>query len=711
MLLPSIAAAQDASDTGSRTTSVTEVDEIVVTGRSLSELGREAYVPVQLLAGDELMHRRQSGLGETLAGLPGVHLDNYGGGASRPVIRGQTVPRIEILSDGANLFDASSVSPDHAIATDPLLLDGIEIQRGPGAVRYGGNATYGAINLIDGKTPRQMPQGGLSGGVEARYGTGDEEMAVVGRVTAALGPVAVHAEGARRVAENYDVPDSYGSDRLPDSFAEGTSYAFGTSLITSNGYVGAAYTRQENEYGLPGHSHAGAACHFHLWVGPGMDLHCVPHGGYVNPIPTSDDLTARIKLTSDRYDLRADFDDPLPGFSHIRVRGSYTDYRHDEIDGPTLFGRYTNEVWDGRVELTHRPVLGFVGTFGVQYTDGTFGGLDVLDLAAPVPAQSAIYVTKNIAVFVSERRSFGPVDVEIAARQDWREITGSLYLPPLEHNPFSASAAATWNIGDGYALSLAYGHTERAPSVREIYSANSNLATNSFEMGLSVDLRTALSFLEPHYPDFVARLPAGASEVMEETDAVNLTFRRNSGPTQFEVGVYHQRVDNYIFARLIETDVETNVALRWLIYTPVDAEFTGIDGQISHQLSPESRATVFGDYVQADLKGEDDNLPRIPPGRLGARYEWERGPVFAEVEYYRTFDQDRVASYESKTHGYNMINATLSYELGMGADRTVDLYLRGTNLTDELAFAHTSFVKDQSPLRGRNLVFGMRHRF
>lgn len=107
--------------------------DIIVTGRSLET--EETALPVQVLAGDELAHRRQGGLGETLAGLPGVHLDNFGGGASRPVIRGQTLPRIEILSDGANLFDVSSISPDHAITTDPLLLDAIEIQRGPAATR------------------------------------------------------------------------------------------------------------------------------------------------------------------------------------------------------------------------------------------------------------------------------------------------------------------------------------------------------------------------------------------------------------------------------------------------------------------------------------------------------------------------------------------------------------------------------------------------
>ncbi len=151
------------------------------------------------------------------------------------------------MTDGANLFDVSSISPDHAITTDPLLLDAIEIQRGPAAIRYGGNATNGAINLIDGKVPKAVPAAGLTGATEVRYGTGDEEKTVVGRVTAGIGPFAIHAEGARRRAGDYAVPDRFGADRLRDSFADSTSYALGGSWITSAGYLGAAFTRVEND--------------------------------------------------------------------------------------------------------------------------------------------------------------------------------------------------------------------------------------------------------------------------------------------------------------------------------------------------------------------------------------------------------------------------------------------------------------------------------
>jgi iron complex outermembrane receptor protein len=228
-LMPTLLWAQTTESEQPVAAADTDSKVVVTASRGMEAL--PSMTPSQRLSGPELVHRRQGGLGETLAGLPGIHLDSFGGGASRPVIRGQTLPRIEILSDGAALFDVSSVSPDHAVTTDPLLLDAIEIIRGPAAVRYGGNAVNGAINLIDSKIPTRLPADGLSGATEVRYGTGDNEKTAVGRVTAGVGQFALHAEGVRRHAGNYEVPGTYGAQTLRDSFAGNTSYAVGASWI------------------------------------------------------------------------------------------------------------------------------------------------------------------------------------------------------------------------------------------------------------------------------------------------------------------------------------------------------------------------------------------------------------------------------------------------------------------------------------------------
>lgn len=731
--LASPALAQDDLSTSREDAAAPVPDTIVVEGRSF----RSETTPVDVLSGAELVRRRQGTLGETLSGLPGVHMDNFGGGASRPVIRGQTVPRIEVLTDGAAVFDASSVSPDHAIVTDPLLLDAIEVQRGPAAVIYGGNAVNGAINLIDGKVPKALPENGLTGAGEARYSTADDGTAFAGRATMAAGPFAFHVEGSGSDLNDYDTPDGYGSDKLKDSFAQSSNYSVGASWITDKGYIGAAYTVQEAEYGLPGHSHINGVCHTH-----GTDLHCASHDGYEDPFGSSDDHTAYIDLRSERVDVRADYDNLLPGLSHLRLRGSYTDYAHDEVDGPSVFSHYVNEVYDGRLELTHAPLFGFSGVFGMQYTDATFSGINVNNLHREFPENGYgfdgpyYHLTENVGLFLNERRTFGAIDLEFAVRKDWRNIDVTVppfrielspqyeelfeewlgadwreelqadYVdnfvannPSAKHKPLSASLGATWNAGDGYSVAVSLAHTERAPGVRELYAYGNNLATNSYEVGLAQSGRASSSF------------PESTTDVMEKTNSVNLTFRKTAGATQIEVGFFHQDVKDYVYARLIETDNETGTPHNYLLYTAADARFTGVDGQVSHRLTPESQIAVFGDYVRADLKRVEDNLPRIPPGRLGVRYDWERGPVSAGLEYYRTFGQDRIASYETETDGYDMLGASIAYRLDLSPDRSVELYARGTNLTDELAFVHTSFVKDQSPLRGRNVVFGLRTAF
>ncbi len=704
-------------------------DSIIVTARSLGGDAAEVQ-PVDVLAGDDLAHRRQGGLGETLAGLPGIHLDNFGGGVSRPVIRGQTVPRIEILTDGANLFDVSSVSPDHAITTDPLLLDAIEVQRGSAAVRYGGNALNGAINLIDGKVPRAVPDGNLSGAAEVRYGTGNEEKTLAGRITAGLGSFAVHIEGSRHVSEDYDVPDAFGSDRLKDSFAEGTSYSLGASWITSGGYIGAAYTRQASQYGLPGHSHANNVCHLHA-----PNLHCVAHGSIIDVFAGTDDSdTAQIKLRSERMDIRGDFQDLLPGIERTRLRLSYTDYRHDEIDAETLFSRYGNEVYDARLELTHKPVLGFTGTLGAQYTDGTFSGLDYNN--AHLGKASNRYYTENIGIFLTESRKLGVIDVEFGARYDRRSVDPTyptfdefsadalaivaqliphqltffqqLYLQiyndqyvtrKSRHDLLSLSGSVNWDMGGGFSTALSLARSQRAPSVRELYAGGNNLATNSFEVGLS---RTSL---------LGTGFQANLMDIKESAKSLDITFRKEGGPLEFEIGLFYQNIDNYIFARFLEQQNATGVPQLLLLYTAADARFRGADGQIRYRFNPSLRVTLFGDYVDSDLKSGNDELPRILPGRLGVRYEGSLGQLSCDLEVYRTFAQDKFASYETRTGGYTMVNATLAFRLPVDSGKSVELYLRGTNLTNELAFAHTSFVKNHSPLRGRNVVIGMRHLF
>ncbi len=647
--------------------------EIVVTASGFDLKAHETATPVVMLSGEELIHRRQATLGDTLSGQPGISFDNFGGGASRPVIRGQTAPRVQALSDGANIQDAAAISPDHAITTEPLLLRGIEVLRGPAALLYGGGAIGGAVNLLDEKVPTALPENGITGVVEGRLGTADDERSVVGGVTVGVGPFALRAEGVHRDSNDYRVPGSFGERHVDGSYNETSTVSLGGSWIGDGGYLGVAYTRQRSEYGLPGHAHEYEDCHPH-----GSSLHC---GGHDHDEDDHDhdeehehEEVPFVKLRSERFDIRSEYSDPLPGFEKMRFRMAFTDYEHDEIEEDEVATTFRNKAHDIRFELTHKPLAGFRGVVGVQHSESDFSALGE---EAFLPESE----TRNTALFLMETIEAGPVRFELAARQEWQKIETTLSRE-ANHRPFSVSGAAVWDIGGDYSVALSLARSQRAPNVQELYARGVHLATNTYEIGT-------------------------ATLGKETSKSIDLTLRKTSGDTTFTIGAYHQDFDDYIFADTIDQFED----FRLVRYTAADAKFTGIDGEIRHQFSPDFAVAAFGDYVRAKLQDGLGNLPRIPAGRLGASAEGNWGPFSADLEYYHVFERDRIAAFESRTSGYDMLNATFAYRVAFSPKAEAELFVRATNLTNELAYNHASFIKNASPLRGRNFVFGLRTAF
>src|SRR5690606_2426417 len=130
----------------------------------------------------------------------------------------------------------------------------------------------------------------------------------------------------------------------------------------ADGYLGLAYTRQRSEYGLPGHAHEFEDCHPH-----GASLHCGGHGhdhddgddhgeeDHDHDHDHDHEEVPYIKLRSERFDLRGEYRDPLPGIERVRLRASYTDYEHDEIEDGQVGTTFRNKAHDFRFELTHKP--------------------------------------------------------------------------------------------------------------------------------------------------------------------------------------------------------------------------------------------------------------------------------------------------------------------------------------------------------------------
>ena len=121
----------------------------------------------------------------------------------------------------------------------------------------------------------------------------------------------------------------------------------------------------------------------------------------------------------------------------------------------------------------------------------------------------------------------------------------------------------------------------------------------------------------------------------------------------------------------------------------------------------------MADTTRGKLK-EGGNLPRIPPARLGGELRYALNGWNAAFGMSRYFEQDRVAELETTTGAYTLMDAELAYTFaGLGDTRNGDVtvYVKGSNLSDEEARVHSSFLKDLAPLPGRNISIGLRGSF
>src|SRR5690554_1093098 len=173
-------------------------------GSSLADVSPATVV----LQGEELTRRRSATLGDTLSSQPGIHSSGFGPGVGRPVIRGLEGSRVKVLSDGADVLDASTSSPDHAITGEMQLLERIEVIKGPATLMYGGGAIGGVVNLIGRRVPTYVPERGMEADLELRGNTVADERAGALGITAGAGQFALRLEGSRLDADPYDIPGS-----------------------------------------------------------------------------------------------------------------------------------------------------------------------------------------------------------------------------------------------------------------------------------------------------------------------------------------------------------------------------------------------------------------------------------------------------------------------------------------------------------------------
>jgi len=631
-------------------------EQIIVTAtpdnRSTSEIAQS----VTVVGGAELDRVRAATIGETLEGQLGMSASYFGAGASRPIIRGLAGSRVLTLVDGIEAMDASTVSADHAVGIDPVAARQLEIFRGPTSLLYGSGAVGGIVNTVTSRLPEAAPPDGLAGTMQLGANTVADERSFAAALDGGGQRLAWHLDAADRSADDYEIPGLADLDEvsglrrvLANSDIDLTSYAVGASWLGDDALFGVAVSGLESNYGIPGHEH-----------GP-------------------DAAPVRIDLRQSRVDLKGRW---RPGgvLDTVDLRVGVSDYEHQELEGGSAGTRFGNRGYEARAELGHSPAALWSGVFGVQLVRRDFSAIGEEAFVPPVASD-------GYGLFVLERR-----DTEV-----WSVSLGARY-ERLQHDPTAAdsfaataasfSAAAIRSFASGFSMAFNLASAERVPSAEELYSYGPHLATESFEIGN----------------------PNLAEETARHLDA---SLRRDIGSRRWSVNAYRTHYDRFIFLRDTGA-LDPDDSLPVHVYAQQDADFYGVEAEIFAPIATvgpgELDLRVFADFVRARL-ADGTNVPRIPPRRAGARLSWHADRVALGFEIIRYGDQQRVAPFESPTPGYTAASTDVDWLLEAGGSIELTLFARASNLLDEDARRHTSFVKEIAPLPGRNLTVGLRAAF
>ena len=276
------------------------VEEVVISAPGVERL--DLLAGTSVVSGDELVRDIRGQIGDSLTQVPGVSATSFSPGASRPVLRGFQGERVRVLTDGLGTLDASNTSTDHAVAIEPLTAERIEVLRGPAVLLFGSQAIGGAVNVLDRRIPRAVPENGFHVDAIGAYGSAADERGGGAAVDFAITPqIVAHIDGSYRKsddlrvggyvlsaplrAEQLEIAEEEADEghldeaaealenanrrgRLPNSGTRTYSLGGGIALINDGGSLGFSAGYYDTRYGVPArpgahHDHGGTGGHDH----------------------------------------------------------------------------------------------------------------------------------------------------------------------------------------------------------------------------------------------------------------------------------------------------------------------------------------------------------------------------------------------------------------------------------------------------------------
>ena len=701
-----------------------DVEEIVVTSALIDST--EITNPLYVINGDEIVNDATTSLGDAIDGYLGISMADYGAAVGQPIIRGMSGPRVKILKNGMVNRDVSGLGVDHLNDVDLNDIQQIEIVKGPSSLLYANGTIGGIINVVDDCIAAmnfEIPE--VKIGYETQsVNDGSSEFVNLKRN---INGFNVNFGYKNSEFGNYDIPngailyeeehedehgDEHGDEHEEDlGYVNNSDFAveatkFGISKVGDWGYVGLSVDSLKSVYGIPFHGDEHEDEH--------SDEHDDDHGDEHGDEEEHEEERIFSTTDSESFTIKGSYN--VNGGLVKKIDYTYrdSDYTlteaHAEEEG--------HEEHEDEEEHEEHAPTNFINN-ATEYGA-------IFDMSNDVMTQkfSFNYVEENTSIFGEEAfmnpannevltlgyfvgGDFDPFHLDFGMRLDQIDRSGTVtdedhgdidsYNVNENTNSFAISIGR--DLTDSLDINLGFSSVERMPSVIELFMNGPHLATGRFEVGdptlsseTSNNIDISFNFDNGEYfgyASFYINDVDNYITLMDEDD----DHEMHGDEHHEDEDEHHEDEDDHGHGNLIHAN-----------YIQEDAEFDGYEIEFGRtiDLGKGQLKLSFGrDVVNAKFS-DGHNVPRINPSRNVYSLSYAQEDVVFKLDLKDVAKQNDFGEGESATDAYQMLDTRVTKTFNLNGSSNLKVTLFGKNLLDEVARNHSSFVKNEVPLPGRN---------
>ena len=696
------------------------IEEIIVTSSFIEQNLSQIHNPIHVIGSDELASMASQSLGESLDDLLGVGSSDYGSAVGHPIIRGLGGTRVKVMRNGRVNRDASGLGADHPVEIDFNNIQQIEVVRGPSSLFYANGTSGGIINIVDNTIARKdFTESDLTVGYEVQSVNNGNigELSYennFGGLNFSLGyrdtdfenfeipyGAIIHEEHEEEEEEGHHEEEEHHEENpkfLPNSDTGTESYKFGVSKTGDWGYLGVSATGLETLSGVPFHGEEHEE-------EEGHEEH-EEERIFANTDSDSFNLEGSYNIRDNWLLDRVDYYGAVTEYSlkeqhaeeaHNEEEEEEEEDHHDHEEGPTEFkndasefGAVINFVSD---QYSQKMMLN-----AIQEDVAIIGNEAFMKPSDNREFSFGYYLSKDTGLFdwhfalrhdrISRKGSVAHHEEEEEEEdhhEHEEEHEEEVDKFKKEFNTDSLALTLNRDLNDYLEMSLDLASVERAPSAIELYMNGPHLVTGRYEEG-----NTELE--------------------IERSRNIDFTLGYQQNAFFGSMTIFQNNIDNFIY--LADTNKKEK-KMPLAEYMQKDAQLNGYELQFGAAFpfyDGDLELSIARDSVSGEFN-DGTYIPRMMPARNIFSVNYKRNTLEFDMSLKDVEKQDEFSSKETMTKGYQMLDMRLTQKLVTDSGRVVQASIFGKNMLDEVARNHTSWVKNEVPLPGKNVGINFRVTF